>query len=284
MTGARHADRLLRHAVQGGEVTLAHLLPPARGIEHDAFRGDGSIEVGDMRIVKGEVAVFADADEREVDRRGQQPAAVTAHHFIEVRGIALDAADRARMHALHKVVLDPIAETGGVPGGNPDVFVQLEGVDPVPIDVRQPREHADHFQLGIAGADHDACLATAASPFTLKTGLDLRRMDRDIRDHNRSRYNFVGPDGSNAATSTDDFAGPYNLVDEGFYRGGRTEYGEPWLQYPDNYKLYDLFVAHPEYGFFPSANVVFNLTQNLLLRASYAKTINRPNLDQIIPG
>ena len=37
-------------------------------------------------------------------------------------------------------------------------------------------------------------------------------------------------------------------------------------------------------GFFPSANVVFNLTQNLLLRASYAKTISRPNLDQIIPG
>jgi iron complex outermembrane recepter protein len=37
-------------------------------------------------------------------------------------------------------------------------------------------------------------------------------------------------------------------------------------------------------GLFPSANLVFNLTQNLLLRASYAETIARPNLDQIIPG
>jgi TonB-dependent receptor len=37
-------------------------------------------------------------------------------------------------------------------------------------------------------------------------------------------------------------------------------------------------------GFFPSANAVFNLTENLLLRASYAQTIARPNLDQIIPG
>jgi TonB-dependent receptor len=242
-----------------------------------------------------------------------------------------------------------------------------------------------------ANAKRDFAVPFITAPMTIKTGLDVRRMDRDIRDQNRSRYNFVGPD--RTAATADDLAGLYDLVDEGFYRDGRTEYGEPWLQYPDNYKLYDLFVAHPEYftedvafrvqnqavdsrkltetvsaaflradwrffdnrlwivagaryertdddgegvkndptafyqknangdlirganglpvpipgldagaraalqysdrashakrdydGFFPSVNGVFNLRHNLLLRASYAKTISRPNLDQIIPG
>lgn len=231
------------------------------------------------------------------------------------------------------------------------------------------------------------------SPFTLRTGLDVRRMDRDIAAHRRARHTFVGPDRSNAATSTDDFAGLYDLVDHDFHRDGQPGFGEPWLEYPSNYKLYNLWVAHPEYfvedvpfriqneatdskkltetisaaylrtdwrffknrlqivggvryertddegegvkndptalyqrdangnlvrganglpvripgldavrsaelqyttrgarakrnydGFFPSANVVFNLTSDLLLRTSYAKTISRPNLDQIIPG
>ena len=231
------------------------------------------------------------------------------------------------------------------------------------------------------------------SPVSLRTGLDVRRMDRDISDHNRSRYNFVGPDRSSAATSTDDFAGLYDIFDEGFYRDGHSGYGEPWLQYQSAYKLYDLFAAHPEYwtddagfriqneaidskklteqvsaaflrtdwrffhnrlsivagaryertdtegegvlndptalyqhdaagnlvrgtnglpvripglstadaarlqytargahgkrnydGLFPSANASFNLRHNLLLRASYAETISRPNLNEIIPG
>jgi iron complex outermembrane recepter protein len=231
------------------------------------------------------------------------------------------------------------------------------------------------------------------APFAVKTGVDIRRMNRDIRDHNRTRYNFVGPDGSNAATSTDDLAGHYDLVDHGFHQDGGSYYGEPWFEYASPYKLYDLFTAHPAYfvedvpfriqqhaqdsmkltetvsaaylrtdwrffnnrlwivggvryertdddgygvlndptakyqknasgelirganglpilipglssahaaalqftergahskreydGFFPSANVVFNLTPNLLLRASYAQTISRPNLSEIIPG
>jgi iron complex outermembrane recepter protein len=52
------------------------------------------------------------------------------------------------------------------------------------------------------------------------------------------------------------------------------------LQYTDR-------AAHAKrsYGdFFPSASIIYNLRENLLLRSSYAKTINRPNLNQIIPG
>src|SRR5207245_7917523 len=51
------------------EPALADLLPPARFVQgHDEVRGVG-LEIGG-RIVEGEVAVLADADERDVDRRG----------------------------------------------------------------------------------------------------------------------------------------------------------------------------------------------------------------------
>lgn len=242
-------------------------------------------------------------------------------------------------------------------------------------------------------ARRDFTLPMIESPLNVRTGLDVRRMDRDLSNHNRSRYNFVGPDGSSAATSADNLAGNYDFVDHGFLRDGKTGYGEPSLQYPSPYKIYDLFTAHPEYfvedlpyriqnaavdskkltetvsaaylrtdwrffsnrlwiaggvryertddegegvlndptalyqkdasgrlirganglpvriaglsaadaaarqytvrgsqakrnydGFFPSANVVYNLTPNLLVRGSYAKTISRPALAQIIPG
>ncbi len=242
-------------------------------------------------------------------------------------------------------------------------------------------------------ARRDFKLPRIEAPVGVKVGLDVRKMDRDIRANLRTRYNFVGPDRSSAATSTDDFAGLYDLADYGFHKDGHSGYGEPWLEYVSPYKLYDLFRAHPEYfvedhalriqnhatdskklvevisaaylrtdwrffsnrlwvvagaryertddeGYglkndisalyqkdangnlarganglpirlpgldaataasmqfidrgahakrnydqlYPSANVVFNLTQSLLLRASYAETITRPNLDQIIPG
>lgn len=36
--------------------------------------------------------------------------------------------------------------------------------------------------------------------------------------------------------------------------------------------------------FFPSVNTTFNITDNILLRAAYARTIGRPNLNFILPG
>lgn len=37
-------------------------------------------------------------------------------------------------------------------------------------------------------------------------------------------------------------------------------------------------------GYFPSANSSFNLTEDIILRAAYARTMGRPNLTEIIPG
>jgi iron complex outermembrane recepter protein len=242
-------------------------------------------------------------------------------------------------------------------------------------------------------ARRDFNLPIVSSPLAVRTGLDTRRMDRDIRDHLRTRYNFVGPDRVAGASSTDDFAGLYDLAHTAFHQSGKPGFGEPWIEYPNPYKLYDLFAAHPDYfvedlvfriqneaadsrkltevvsaaylrtdwrffnnrlwvvagaryertgtsgyglkndptalyqkdaggnlirganglpvripgldpvsaarlqytdrgahakrnydGLFPSTNIVVNLSERLLLRSSYAKTITRPELDRIIPG
>ncbi|MBC7369318.1 MAG: TonB-dependent receptor [Undibacterium sp.] len=37
-------------------------------------------------------------------------------------------------------------------------------------------------------------------------------------------------------------------------------------------------------GYYPSVNASYNMTENLVLRAAYAKTIGRPNLNFIVPG
>ncbi|MBL9201965.1 MAG: TonB-dependent receptor [Opitutaceae bacterium] len=37
-------------------------------------------------------------------------------------------------------------------------------------------------------------------------------------------------------------------------------------------------------GFYPSVNASFNLTENLILRAAYAQTLGRPNINNIIPS
>ena len=55
-------------AVDVGEVALVHLLEPARPIELDDLHVEGVVEVGDGRVVEGQMAVLADAEAAEVER------------------------------------------------------------------------------------------------------------------------------------------------------------------------------------------------------------------------
>ena len=62
-----HRNGLLRHVVEGGEPALAHLLAAASVVEIDDDVGFTGVEVGG-RVVEGDVTVFTDADEADVDR------------------------------------------------------------------------------------------------------------------------------------------------------------------------------------------------------------------------
>lgn len=208
-------------------------------------------------------------------------------------------------------------------------------------------------------------------PLTAKIGGDFRENTRDINQFTRA-YNFVGRDG--VANTADDGAGV--LFDEVFSKRVSPFNFPQLLQYPSPYKLYDLFVEHPEYfrindvrnlwrnpvnaskwlretvtagyfrldtrllnnrwwlvggvryertdddgygplinpklvpkgttdpllidqytysrrgahsrriygDFYPSLNSAFNVTENTIFRAGYARTIGRPNFSNIIPG
>lgn len=61
-----HGDGLAGHVVEGGEPAFAQLLAAAGVVELDDEVGFFGLEVGG-RVVEGEVAVFADADEGDVD-------------------------------------------------------------------------------------------------------------------------------------------------------------------------------------------------------------------------
>src|SRR5207247_858289 len=37
-------------------------------------------------------------------------------------------------------------------------------------------------------------------------------------------------------------------------------------------------------GFYPSVNASYSISDNLVLRAAYARTIGRPNISAIVPG
>ena len=66
----RHRNRARRHIVDRIEPAFADLLAAAGVVEIDDEIRLARVEVG-RRIVEGEVAVLADADERDVDGRGR---------------------------------------------------------------------------------------------------------------------------------------------------------------------------------------------------------------------
>ncbi len=95
-------------------------------------------------------------------------------------------------------------------------------------------------------------------PTTVKIGATIQDHRRDIRKPNMS-YSFVGPDGK--AGTADDLASNYDIVDPSFSTVP-TPWGLPPVTYPSPYKLYDLFLAHPEYWTTNAATNIANSAKN----------------------
>ena len=104
-----------------------------------------------------------------------------------------------------------------------------------------PADSADQFKTARLNAKRDLGLPF---PFAIKAGLLLQEEKRDIRLDNPGNLNFVGPDG--VANTADDNASLYGLADPQ-YSNGPFLFGTPQVPYPDAYRAYTLFKAHPEY-------------------------------------
>ncbi len=80
-------------------------------------------------------------------------------------------------------------------------------------------------------------------PFTLKTGVDFRQDERDQRQANFN-YQFVGADGRASTTPVGNDDGAARFFAPG-YSQRPMPYGFPKVQWVDNIKLWDAYVATP---------------------------------------
>ncbi len=80
----------------------------------------------------------------------------------------------------------------------------------------------------------------------LKAGLQVQRQTRDITRDREGARNFVGPD--HVANTADDMAGLYDIADTAYMSIGSPFGGVvPRPVYADHAKLYQLYVAHPDW-------------------------------------
>ncbi|MDO8542071.1 MAG: TonB-dependent receptor [Opitutaceae bacterium] len=89
-------------------------------------------------------------------------------------------------------------------------------------------------------------------PIYVRSGLDVRRQDRDIRQINPT-WTFLGPDG--VATTADDLSSRYDIIDP-VYSSANAPFDLPPLQRPSPYKLWQLYQTNPEYFRFEEANFI----------------------------
>lgn len=95
-------------------------------------------------------------------------------------------------------------------------------------------------------------------PFTVRAGVDARRMTRDIRQLNPI-WTFIGPDG--VATTADDLSSNYDIVDYE-YSSANAPFDLRPFQRPSPYKLWQLYQAHPEYFRLDEAGLINTTAQS----------------------
>ena len=147
---------VLGHGMDVGEMSLIHLLLAADCVQFDDFDGVRVIEMSHGRIVKGEVSVVADAEEAQVDGVGLQEAGVSFAFPDGFEGIASQVMELAGRNAPIHLFVKVMAETGGVMGGEAEVFIHVKEHDTIPLQARLVEEMIEKEQLGLAGGEDDA--------------------------------------------------------------------------------------------------------------------------------
>ena len=128
-----------------GEPALADLLAPAGLVERDDEVGLLGVEIGG-RIVEGEVAVLADADERDVDRRRTRSPADLVGDLPRLV-LAVEEVVRARCPSVANQPLEEVAaEACGMIERQADVLVEMEHLDARPVDARRGNQRFEKLE------------------------------------------------------------------------------------------------------------------------------------------
>jgi len=171
----------------------------------------------------------------------------------------------------------------------PSVFgTRVRWISPVKA-YNLSRQHPDWFVLDEAAAYQNA----ATNSRKLVETVSAAYLRSDVRLL-RNRLWLIG--GVRFEQTTDDGSGGLNDPSRQYQKDARGNVvlgsnGQPILLATDALARAKLrFVergahAHRSYrDWYPSLNASFNLTENLVLRGAYARTIGRPNVNFIIPG
>ena len=140
-------------------------------------------------------------------------------------------------------------------GANVDAYTLAN----VPIDVIRSRQNRDTDDTQSGAKIHASRAFDLGVPVRVKAGLDYRQQ---IRDHNgpTSQWSFVGPD--RVKGTADEYAGLYGLKAAVSTSPG---FGLPPRERVDNWKMYELFKAHPEYFVFDEAAFLLSRTRESFL-------------------
>ena len=119
-----HGDGVPGDNVNIGEPSFADLLLAAGLIEIHDNVGLFGAEIG-WRIVEGQVTVFTDSDEGDIDR-GSADGSIGAADYFDRILLAIQKMTRDDAGFRDEAILQELAETGGMRFGQADVFVEME--------------------------------------------------------------------------------------------------------------------------------------------------------------
>ena len=132
------------------------LLKPAAVVQGDLADGKRIVEIGFMRIVEADVTVLPEPQKRNVDGRSREECGVTRAFQFDIGGVARQIVNCTGLNAIRDVLPDPATKTERVIGANAFVFVDVEYIYRLPIDIGHGRQQADHLQLRVGRREEDA--------------------------------------------------------------------------------------------------------------------------------
>src|SRR5579872_3196666 len=150
----RHGNGLLRDGCDIREPAFAYLLAAAGLIEIHDDVGIIRVEIR-RRIVKSEMAVFADACKRHVNGGCFDGVACTTDDFSWLV-CAIHQVMLAYSGSADQALLQVFAKTGRMRHRKSDVFIQMEQLDALPIDLRHRSQRIQKLELRSSSCGDDA--------------------------------------------------------------------------------------------------------------------------------
>jgi hypothetical protein len=124
----------LRHGGEVAEVPFAHLLLAASVVEFHDLDPRRIVEVRRSRVVERDVSVFAESDEREIERTLGEQGGIAGDLVVDIWGIAFEIVHGSGPASFVNPRAQPVPETCRMLGVYSDVLVHMKDHHALPVD------------------------------------------------------------------------------------------------------------------------------------------------------